>query len=57
VYGVYMFIMEVFDEPSRVKRLRVWSIKIYGLRVTREISNQTDLPRLIVEEAENQAHG
>lgn len=57
MYGVYMFIMEVFDEPSRVKRLRVWSIKIYGLRVTREISNQTDLPRLIVEEAENQAHG
>ncbi|NHV97040.1 MAG: F420-dependent oxidoreductase [Thaumarchaeota archaeon] len=37
--------------------IRVRRIEVFGLRITTEINPQTDLARLIVEEAENQAYG
>jgi coenzyme F420-0:L-glutamate ligase/coenzyme F420-1:gamma-L-glutamate ligase len=35
----------------------VWKVEIYGLRVTEDVNSETNLPKLIVKEAEGQAYG
>jgi F420-0:gamma-glutamyl ligase len=42
---------------GRLLVVGVARIEIYGLRVAVDINTQTDLPKLIVEEAEKQAYG
>jgi coenzyme F420-0:L-glutamate ligase/coenzyme F420-1:gamma-L-glutamate ligase len=32
-------------------------IELYGLKITKDIDSKTNLPELIIEEAENQGHG